>query len=381
MAKSSQTKSVAATTVVAPTAAKSPRTLLVPGHEAKGADGAPLNVVPDSATAIAKAQKALTTAFRGLLDPLADVSKADDALKGAQKALGNVRQRLLSGLAETATKAQWTADVVSDAVTKAVEAWKLASNDAKTEATISQFALECKKVMHPAARENVAKAFAIAKREWQIERDEVSDADGDDKPETPLADRFAREYHMGLRMVDAMLPKKGKKGVETPNPMAGVALDPHKLAAAIDAASGGANAANRTASRLKRIREELAGIFAEFPVSRIEDAIDELEAVNADALKAAAERRAAQVVRDARKAMRNVVATPPVVEDDDDDDDDDATTVVAPKADADGVAKAARAARAAQAARKARRSGSKAPTAAAKDVGEAADDLLDDDAE
>ena len=375
MPKTSQTKSAAAaTTVVAP---KASRNLLVPGHQPLGADGAPLNVVPDNATAIAKAQKALTVAFRSLTKPLADVNDAETALEQERTKLANSREALLTGIAKTAAEANWSADVIADAVTKAVDAWKAASNDAKTEATISQFALECKKVMHPAARGNVAKAFAIAKREWDAERDEVRDAEGDDKPKTPLLDRFKKRYHMGLRMVDAMLPKTGKKGVVTQNPLASVALDPHKLAEAIDAQAGGAGAANRIASRIKRIREELAGIFADFPVSRIEDAIDELEAVNADALKAAAERRAAQAARDARKAQR--AAPQPVVEDDDDDDDDD-TTVVAPAANPDGVTAQARAARARQAARKAR-SGSKASTASAKDVGEAADDLLDDDAE
>ena len=301
---------------------------------------------------------------------VAQLAKAEEVLEGARNKLATGRTEILERLAQASANNGWSADVISDAVTKAVDAWKAASNDAKTAATISQFALECKKVMHPAARDNVAKAFAIAKRAWEEERSEVADTDEGEAVETPLINRFKKRYHMGLRMVDAMLPKRGKKGAETANPLASVALDPHALAEALDQEGG---SAKRIASRIKRLREELAAIAAEFPVAEIEAAIDELEGISADRLEAAAQRMAAQAAREARKAQR--AAPKPEPEADEDEDEPAPKKPLAPKADENGVANAAKAAARAAKAARAKRAAKPADDA---DIAEAADELLDE---
>jgi hypothetical protein len=171
-----------------------------------GANGEPVQMleVPEQVTVIAEAVTNALTIY----------AVASDATKGTKKAHDdqvtsefNAREELLVTLAQVSIECECTKDHIETAVGPAVTAWCAASNTKRTPETVNQFVTECKRAMHPAAREHVSDVLTASTPAWKAERDEQKAwrvacdemPKGEAKPEQPaqpLQNAFGKRYHM-----------------------------------------------------------------------------------------------------------------------------------------------------------------------------------------
>jgi hypothetical protein len=237
----------------------------------------------------ADVMKAFTNTFeRRLLANTAKV-EASDALKGATDNDMSVKEALMRELADLAIKGNWDMDHAKEGMKAAIAAYK--ANDPKTVGTLTQFAKECERVIHPLAREHVADAFDEAQRLWDAEGAKIAAADkavkdakeaGEkiERPhvDTPLRDAFKRKWHMVVGSTGLLASRASDSEARS-----SAAVDAHLLADVV--VHDERTDATRAARAIKRAVDTIEDIAAEFPSDRWDTVIRFLSALDPKSLK------------------------------------------------------------------------------------------------
>lgn len=157
---------------------------------------------PEEVTAIRKAVTKALDAYAASAYSTMDAKIHHETAIDSER---GVRERLMLNLSEVSAKLNCTKDHIDTAVTAAVAAWSEGKNTLPT--TLAQFTTECKRAMHPAAREHVKTAYDASREAWSAEVQEQADwrqackdtPKGEDKPEQParpLQDAFIKRDFM-----------------------------------------------------------------------------------------------------------------------------------------------------------------------------------------
>lgn len=196
-----------------------------------------------------------------------DASRKDaaDASQLAATHHTNNREGIMSELALLSQAGQWSSGEVKGAAKIAADM----SAKIETEKAMATFIGECKRAMHPKVRAYVSDMIAVRDLAWEAER--AAYAEDKDTP-TPLKKAFSRGYHCLIAMFGET--EENSRVFDSVGELLAFAAerDPD-----LDL--------DKVKKRLARIRDQLAGFYADWPVDDIQVCIDALNEVDAKALR------------------------------------------------------------------------------------------------
>lgn len=253
---------------------------------------AALTVTPTSETAAAAIASAFKAAFDGIVDASRTLDTAKQGVRDADDAGDSVKERVLVNAAKVSREKGFTADQLNS-VKRAdlIADWSKGRN--YTPGSLSQFATEIARAMHPSARDHVESALTLSRTLWEQERDAAKVARlAKTEVIEPLKDAYSKRYQMFVGSTgmlaahvkaDAVHKKTGLP--EHPHLTHELAADPHALAEANADASQGSE--KRAASVVNRALETLNELAKDFPEPNLQAAIKSLANATTERLASA----------------------------------------------------------------------------------------------
>lgn len=242
-----------------------------------------------------------------------DVDDARTALDAANASENGVRGDILIELAKASIAGDWSFEHAQMGVKASLKAYEATHNTLPS--TLTTFAAECYRAIHPKARDHVESAFSDAAEAWEAEGARIKAAQASalaaktkyiaDPEETPLREAFKRKYHM-VAGTNGMLAAHASNDDERNM----LANDPVMLA---DTIVGSEKRDEKRAARaIAKVVATIEDVANEFPSPRWDTVVKFLGGLNAKTLVAFrdAQVRQQRMEQRERPAKRNASPAP-----------------------------------------------------------------------
>lgn len=221
-------------------------------------------------------------------------NEAKDAAKAAGDTVSNTRVKIMFAIADLAIAGEWMPEEIDAAA-------KIAAKDntgLEKSGSIKTFLYEICYAAHPAVRDNFRTINEVVELAWANEVEQSVISQGESP--TPIAKWAKRKYHA---LTGAMKAAKNE----------GILIQEVDTLVAYARENDPDHNIGKVFKKLAKLRDDLRGFNGDFPVDDIGLAIEKLEGVTVEHLKAAQERKQALAEQDIQDIRDNTpVVTPPL---------------------------------------------------------------------